>query len=139
MKKILNLIMLLVIAGAISSCGGNSTPAQELQAEVEATQQTLPQSLSDDIILVAVAIEGDCVYYDYDVTDQATVLNAPGKRDDLQASLTEAVSDKQFARFVQLIVANGKSLGYRYRDTKSNLKSEIKFTPQDLQQLLGQQ
>ena len=132
--------------GTTRKTSEGSTPATEevqednLESALRSANAQLPSRMGIGLVMTAIHVEGDYVFYEYEVDEELTpfedIKESVESEKGREAIALIAVSMQGGERhFLTKIVEDGKGLGYRYRSRQSGETAVASLTHAELKTL----
>ena len=140
MNKALSIIAAIVML-ATTSCWqqkGKNDKLGTLETEISIGKSQLPLQIDQFTMLTGLEVNGDYVYYIYEVEDTTgLVMGIAANPDIIKRPILESLERGEDPGAFSLYAENGKGVVNHYHDSRTGLVAEVTITPQELQQATG--
>lgn len=137
MKKCINLLMVVMLAVMASACGGKNDAV--LKAQIESGKKHCPMSLGMAGKLTSMSYDEDNKEVNFVITLNKNVTDVNDLKADPETSRTSmrlALSKGDMKKLLEMMVDAGASLDVTYKNRGSKDEFELKFTPEELKEIL---
>lgn len=113
------------------------SPDEQLTLTLQTFNAQVPIKLAEGMVMTSMQLEGDCVYYEYEVSPEILAgiqANLDNVKSNVRSSL-EMLSEIEKAD-LRKVPAAGKDLGYRYICPDTDDAAEFTFTQSQLKDIL---